>query len=106
MSVSHPSPHPHPHRNAYPRHYIHPSIHPPIAKEAQSLVTYHRFSVTTLVGGTNMGTDKRALLSPTGCDIVVATPGRMLAHMQETPGVPQLCGGVKVSELVGELVGG
>ena len=43
-----------------------------------------------------MGPDKRALLSPTGCDIVVATPGRMLAHMQETPGVPQLCSGVKV----------
>ena len=43
-----------------------------------------------------MGPDKRTLLSPTGCDIVVATPGRMLAHMQETPGVPQLCSGVKV----------
>ena len=70
---------------------------PPVAKEAQALVTYHRFSVTTLVGGTNMVPDKRALLSPTGCDIVVATPGRMLAHMQETPGVPQLCSGVKVS---------
>ena len=67
-----------------------------IAKEAQALCTYHHFSVTTLVGGTNMRPDVRALLNPQGCDIVVATPGRMLAHMQETPGVPQICSGVKV----------
>lgn len=31
-----------------------------------------------------------------GVDILVATPGRMLAHLTETNGVVALCGGVKV----------
>ena len=31
-----------------------------------------------------------------GLDILVATPGRMLAHLTETKGIAQLCAGVKV----------
>ena len=31
-----------------------------------------------------------------GLDILVATPGRMLAHLTETRGIAQLCAGVKV----------
>ena len=31
-----------------------------------------------------------------GVDILVATPGRMLAHLNDTVGVAQQCSGVKV----------
>jgi ATP-dependent RNA helicase MSS116, mitochondrial len=42
-----------------------------------------------------MGPDKRAIDSK-AVDILVATPGRMLAHMQETDGTVQMCSGVRV----------
>ena len=37
----------------------------------------------------------RALNDPKGFDIIVATPGRFLAHLQETPGVATKMKGVK-----------
>jgi ATP-dependent RNA helicase MSS116, mitochondrial len=51
--------------------------------------------MTVTAGGTNMGPDKRAIDSK-AIDILVATPGRMLAHMQETDGTVQMCSGVRV----------
>jgi hypothetical protein len=49
-----------------------------IAGEAKSLSTFHRFNVITLVGGTNIESDKRAINKDGGVDIVVATPGQYL----------------------------
>jgi superfamily II DNA/RNA helicase len=65
-----------------------------IAHEAELLCTYHKFQTVVLVGGTNMGPDIRALNGVV--DILVATPGRMLAHLTETNGVIAKCSGVKV----------
>jgi ATP-dependent RNA helicase MSS116, mitochondrial len=54
--------------------------------------------VTLLVGGSNMNSDVRALnrMGEGHNDIIVATPGRMLAHLQETPGFAEQVKGVKV----------
>lgn len=46
-----------------------------IAGEAKSLSTFHRFNIITLVGGTNIESDKRAINKDGGVDIIVATPG-------------------------------
>ena len=68
-----------------------------IAAEAKQLCTFHKLGVVTLVGGTNVDTDRRALNRPSGgVDIVVASPGRILDHLQETPGFSKRCAGVKV----------
>ena len=57
-----------------------------IAEEAKSLLTYHPFAVQCFVGGTNINADLRALNSDQKlCDIVVATPGRLLDHLENSP---------------------
>lgn len=55
-----------------------------IQKEASSLCAFNGFTTTILVGGTNMNSEASRLRSP--CDIVVATPGRMVAHLRDTRG--------------------
>jgi ATP-dependent RNA helicase MSS116 len=61
-----------------------------IMTEAQKLCTYHtNMRSILLVGGTNMKTDVRNLSSP--FSVIIATPGRLLAHLQETPGFSELC---------------
>ncbi len=69
-----------------------------IAAEATAICTYHTMGVTLLVGGTNMGSDVRALNRAVegNSDIIVATPGRMGAHLKETAGFAQQMKGVKV----------
>ncbi len=69
-----------------------------IAAEATALCTFHNMGITLLVGGTNMGSDVRALNRPSegNSDIIVATPGRLVAHMNETAGFAEKCKGVKV----------
>jgi ATP-dependent RNA helicase MSS116 len=69
-----------------------------IATEARQLCTFHRMGVVLLVGGTNMNTDVRNLERPAEgfSDIIVATPGRLVAHINETPGVARQLMGVKV----------
>ncbi len=54
--------------------------------------------ITLLVGGTNMGSDVRALNRPSegNSDIIVATPGRLVAHLKETSGFAAQMRGVKV----------
>jgi ATP-dependent RNA helicase MSS116 len=56
-----------------------------IAEEAKKLVSFHQnIGVACLVGGSNINAEKRVLA--TGPHIVVATPGRLLDHLQTTPG--------------------
>jgi ATP-dependent RNA helicase MSS116, mitochondrial len=69
-----------------------------IKQEAVNLCVHHNMGVTLLVGGSNMNSDVRALnrMGEGHNDIIVATPGRMLAHLQETPGFAEQVKGVKV----------
>ena len=67
-----------------------------ISTEASVLATYHPFEIVTLVGGTSIDSDKRALNRPSGVDIIVATPGRLLQHLEETKGVVNICKAAKV----------
>lgn len=65
-----------------------------IADEAKALLTFHRLGVITLVGGVDVSRDVRAL-SSRPFDIVVATPGRLLMHLEETRGFTKRLSGVK-----------
>lgn len=58
-----------------------------IAKEAKGLLHFHPFKVVTLVGGINIAFDHTALQS--GPDLIVATPGRMIDHLNNTRGFAQ-----------------
>jgi ATP-dependent RNA helicase MSS116 len=69
-----------------------------IAAEAAALCTFHNLGITLLVGGTSMGGDVRSLnkVVEGNSDIIVATPGRMVGHLEETNGFSQQMKGVKV----------
>ena len=65
-----------------------------IAKEATALMTFHsHMKVMTVVGGTNKSTDVRNVAS--GTDILVATPGRLIDHLQNTRGFADRCRGTR-----------
>lgn len=53
-----------------------------IATEAKKLLQrYPRFSVCTAIGGVDKNKEARAIYN--GCQILVATPGRLLDHLQD-----------------------
>lgn len=53
-----------------------------IAKEASNLLKrLPRFRVCFAIGGTNKDKEEKAILSSEGCDILIATPGRLLDHL-------------------------
>jgi len=57
-----------------------------IADEANKLLTFHTgFNCVSVVGGTNINTDIKRLSK--GATILVATPGRLLDLLQNTPSV-------------------
>lgn len=66
-----------------------------ISDEAKQLLTFHKLNIITLVGGVDMNKDMKAIGRPGGFDIVVATPGRFLAHLQDTRGMAAKMKGVK-----------
>jgi ATP-dependent RNA helicase MSS116, mitochondrial len=60
-----------------------------IAKEANGLLQrLPQYRVEFCIGGTNKYTESEAILK--GCDILVATPGRLLDHLSETEMQDQL----------------
>lgn len=66
-----------------------------IAAEATNLLTFHRdMKVAVVVGGTNINADKRELSGRV--DILVATAGRLIDHLENTPKFASMCAGVKV----------
>ncbi|TDL20953.1 DEAD-domain-containing protein [Rickenella mellea] len=54
-----------------------------IAKEAEVLMKDLPYKVQTVFGGTNINTEKRRLLQER-CDVLVATPGRLVDHIQNS----------------------
>lgn len=68
-----------------------------IATEAKILLKYQEnMNVVTLVGGTNVDTDRKILTRREGVDIIVATPGRMMDHLETTPQLKTMIKGTKV----------
>lgn len=54
-----------------------------IAKEAESLLTFHPFKSQVVYGGTNINRDLKKLQTER-CDILVATPGRLNDHLENS----------------------
>ena len=54
-----------------------------IAKEAEILNTFHKFSIMTAVGGTNVNTDYRKIRAGAP-DMMIATPGRLKALLESS----------------------
>lgn len=55
-----------------------------IANEARKLLGRHpQYSIHTAIGGTNKSTEQKRIMR--GCDILVATPGRLNDHLQDIP---------------------
>jgi ATP-dependent RNA helicase MSS116 len=53
-----------------------------IAKEADALLQrFPQYRVQFAIGGTNKNTEEKAILG--GCEILIATPGRLLDHMSD-----------------------
>lgn len=53
-----------------------------IAKEAEALLQrLPKFKICVAIGGTNKDKEQRAIFS--GCDILIATPGRLIDHLSE-----------------------
>jgi ATP-dependent RNA helicase MSS116 len=70
-----------------------------IAKEAAALLTHHvGLGVQCVYGGTNIKSEQSRLAS-SRCDVLVATPGRLVDHIQNTGGAAQRLAGVRVCVL-------
>ena len=63
--------------------------------EAQKLLTFHDMKAQIVVGGENMSSQKRKLETER-CDILIGTPGRLVDHIESTPGFVQRLAGAKV----------
>ena len=55
--------------------------------------------VQMVIGGVGIGGDRRAL-SERACDVLVATPGRLIDHLETTPGFAARLGGGRLRTLV------
>uniref|UniRef100_A0ACD5VYF5 Uncharacterized protein n=1 Tax=Avena sativa TaxID=4498 RepID=A0ACD5VYF5_AVESA len=67
-----------------------------VAVEAKKLLKYHRsLGVQVVIGGTRITQEQRNLQA-NPCQILVATPGRLIDHLENTPGFSSRIRGVKV----------
>ncbi|VAH77612.1 unnamed protein product [Triticum turgidum subsp. durum] len=67
-----------------------------VAVEARKLLKYHSsLGVQVVIGGTKLSQEQRSMRS-TPCQILVATPGRLIDHLENTPGFSARIKGVKV----------
>ncbi|CAO2208700.1 unnamed protein product [Urochloa humidicola] len=67
-----------------------------VAAEARKLIKYHRsLGVQVVIGGTRLPQEQRSMQA-NPCQILVATPGRLKDHLENTPGFSTRIKGVKV----------
>ena len=69
-----------------------------ISKEADALLTHHALKAQVVYGGTNMRSEQTRLASQR-CDILVATPGRLVDHIQNTGGCKERLAHCRVAVL-------
>ena len=62
-----------------------------IAKEAEALLHFHQLSSTVVYGGTNINSERSRLRSKR-VDVLVATPGRLIDHLENSGLAGQLAG--------------
>ena len=60
-----------------------------IAEEAKQLTQYEGMNIVCVIGGTNINTDIRRLSKRV--DMLIATPGRLVDHLENTPGFADRC---------------
>jgi ATP-dependent RNA helicase MSS116 len=65
-----------------------------IVTESQRLTKYMQCKIVCVIGGTNIKTDARNLSGVV--NLLVATPGRLIDHLENTPGFKQAIANVKV----------
>ncbi|KAH9298162.1 hypothetical protein KI387_029844, partial [Taxus chinensis] len=66
------------------------------AKEAETLLKYHaNIGVQVVIGGTRLPAEQKRLQA-NPCQMLVATPGRLQDHIENTPGFSRRLMGVKV----------
>ncbi len=65
-----------------------------IALEATQLLTFHPFKAQVVYGGTNIKAE-RSRINGGRCDVLVATPGRLQDHIENSPGLLQKLQGVR-----------
>jgi ATP-dependent RNA helicase MSS116 len=65
-----------------------------IATEAKVIANFHGMSVQTVMGGTNQKQEQRRLAG--GCDVLVATPGRLQDHLDNSAGFKPSCQKLKI----------
>ncbi|CAO2170657.1 unnamed protein product [Urochloa humidicola] len=67
-----------------------------VAAEAKKLLKYHHsLGVQVVIGGTRLPQEQRSMQA-NPCQILVATPGRLKDHLENTPGFSTRIKGVKV----------
>ncbi|CAO1948353.1 unnamed protein product [Urochloa humidicola] len=67
-----------------------------VAAEAKKLLKYHRsLGVQVVIGGTRLPQEQQSMQA-NPCQILVATPGRLKDHLENTPGFSTRIKGVKV----------
>ncbi|KAK3161301.1 hypothetical protein QOZ80_1BG0075390 [Eleusine coracana subsp. coracana] len=67
-----------------------------VAVEARKLLKYHRsLGVQVVIGGTRLPQEQRSMQA-NPCQILIATPGRLKDHLENTPGFSTRIKGVKV----------
>lgn len=66
-----------------------------IETEAKKLTKYEQINTVCVIGGTNIKTDQRRL-NVDRLDLLIATPGRLIDHLENTPGVAQAVSRIKI----------
>jgi ATP-dependent RNA helicase DDX23/PRP28 len=78
------------------RRTVHPHCHPQIEEEAKNLAHFTPYRVVSVVGGQSI--EDQGFLLRKGCEIVVATPGRLVDCVERSYAVLNQCNYVVLDE--------
>jgi len=67
-----------------------------IETEARKLTKYMKINIVCVIGGTNIKSDQRRFVEANTLHLLIATPGRLIDHLENTPNFAQSISKVKV----------
>ncbi|GMI08510.1 hypothetical protein TrVE_jg6697 [Triparma verrucosa] len=67
-----------------------------IETEARKLTKFDPINIICVIGGTNIKTDQKRLAAGAPVDLLVATPGRLIDHLENTPGIAEAFRAMKI----------